>query len=166
MNLKCKNNCKIKGLEENVRQLYIDFSQKGYDMNKFIPLKDKNDICERAEMWGTGTDIELECSIFNNERPVEINISLLSDGPIEQFWRHISFMYKVEIEYAFYNSEIEFIGVHTYDKGILRTCEYEEDPKSSEYKQLVKKGGFFLPEKKRAVIISFEDLVKRGNNND
>lgn len=166
MKLNCKNNCKIKGLEENVRRLHLDLTEKGYDMNKHVPLKNPNDVFERSEMWGSGSKIDLEYSIATLEEPTEIHLSASTDAPIEQFWRHLSGKYKVDIDYCFYNEEVEFIGIHKYSRGILTECRYDEDPKSETYRELVLEAGFTLPETKKAVIISFEDLVKRGNKND
>lgn len=163
MNLNCRNNCRIKGCEDNVRKLYIEITKYGYDMNSHITLNNPEDIIEKGSMWGTGTKIELECSVFNNENPVEISASFLTDGPIEQFWRHMSAKYQVDIDYSFYNSDIEYVGDYEYSNGILNKCYYEENPKSDKYKELVLKNGFTLPEETKSVIISFEDLIKRGN---
>ena len=161
MTLNCKNNCKIKGNEDNVRRLHAEIEKKGYDMNSHITLNNPEDIYEKGVMWGTGTKIELEYSIFNKEVP-EITASFLTDGPIEQFWRHMSEKYQVEIDYAFYNSDIGYVGCHKYSNGILNECSYEENPNSNKYKELVLENGFSLLDEGKAVIISFEDLVKRG----
>lgn len=162
MILNCKNNCKIKGNEDNVRKLYTEITNKGYDMNKHITLNNPENIIEKGAMWGIGTKIVLECSMFSNENPVEFTASFLTDGPIEQFWRHMSAKFNVEIEYSFYNDNSEFIGIHNYKNGLLLKSRYDENPNSEYYKELVLQGGFELPEVKTAPIISFNELLERG----
>lgn len=163
MTLICNNNCKIKGPEEDIRKLYDDLVDSNFSMNAIIPLNDINDEFESAEKWGTGSIIELESSIFSLEDPTELIIAFKTNGPIEQFFRYVSSKYKVQIDYAFYSDILEYVGVHYFDKGILKNYKYEEDPKSINYKTLVLENNFTLPEGATATIISFEDLMKRGN---
>lgn len=163
MTLNCNNICKIKGKKTNIKKLYTDLLESNFSMDKIIPLDNKDDLFEKAEKWGTGSIIKLESSIFNAEQePSEIELAFSTNGPIEQFWRYVSRKYQVDILYSFYNEKVEFIGIHSYTKGILKECKYNEDPKSQQYKDLVLQGGFILPETNKATIISFEDLIKRG----
>lgn len=163
MTLNCNNTCKITGEKSNIERLHSDLLKSNYSMDKIIPLDNKDDLFEKAEKWGTGSIIELESSMLNVEQhPSEIELALLTNGPIEQFWRYVSRKYQVDILYSFYNESIEFIGIHKYTKGVLRECKYNENPKSEQYKDLILKGGFILPETNKATIISFEDLIKKG----
>jgi len=166
MTLGCNNNCKIKGHVDDLRKLNEAFMQNNFSLDGVIPLKDKNDVFEVAIFWGVGNKIELLYSVFNDEEPCEIEICCNTNGPIEQFWRNVSKRYNVTVEYAFYDSKIGFVGKNIYEKGKVKESKYEEDPNSVSYKTLALENNFVLPENAVSVIISFEDLVKRGNKND
>lgn len=163
MTLGCNNNCKIKGRVDDLKKLNKALIESNFSMDEIIPLKDKSDIFEVAIFWGVGTEIELQYSVFDDEEPCEIEICYDTNGPIEQFWRNVSRRYNVSVEYAFYNSDIGFVGNSKYEKGLVKESRYEEDPNSISYKTMVLENNFVLPEKAVAAIISFEDLVKRGN---
>lgn len=168
MTLVCSNNCKIKGNLEDLQKLNSDFLQSNYSMNEIIPVKDVNNEFETAEMWGTGSKMVLESAIFSQEDPSELIMCFKTNAPIEQFFRHVSAKYRVTIDYAYYNEKLEFVGIHHYERGMLKHYKYEENPKSVDYKTLILENNFSLPESKTATIISFEDLInmKRGNKND
>lgn len=159
--MKCKNTCIITG--ERTKELYDNFNKLGYDMNKHIPLKDELDLFEKSEKWGTGSYIKLEHAILEDNK---LSLFFYSDDPIEQFWRFISLNYSLNITYSFFNENIGFIGVHTYSNGMLKTCEYDENNKSLEFKQLLNKANLDLfnsYSNNNSLIISFNELVAKNN---
>lgn len=167
--MKCKNKCIITGSLEDLKRLDEDFSSN-FSMQDIIPVKNVEDDFERTFKWGVATKLKLQAYMFSDFAPEHIFFASDTDGPNEVFWKNVSGMYNLKIEYSFYNKQEGYIGLYRYENGMLHTYEYYEDEKSTEYIELLNrcKEGFvdIEPEEtiENRVVISINDLRRRKND--
>lgn len=167
----CINKCTIKGdvktLEYIKETLDADFS-----MHSILPInKNTSDIkLERIINWGTEEDMSLITSVYDNYTPQKIDLFYYSDMPNISFLRRIAEIYSLEINSAYYDSVIGYVGNIKLNNKLTVSDEYEENPLTEAYKQLVLKNNFegiHTSEEKeeKQVIISMKDLLNlKGEN--
>lgn len=136
--MKCKNNCIITGEIENLKKLDVKLNNR-FDMQDIVPVANPSDDVLTLMTWGAAKEMELQAYMFSDFAPEHIFYAYMTEGPNEMFWRHVSRIFGLEVNYSFYNKETGYIGLYKYKNGDLIDYEYEEDEESQEYIDLLNK---------------------------
>lgn len=171
MERNCINICSISGPQENIEKIDRILNDN-FSMNLLVPVSKYGTEMDRIIHWGCEEDIDLITYISCNFcKPQTIDMVYATDMPNLLFLRTIAKEYNLEIEHAFNNEAVGYIGYNKIIDGDLVEIEYEEDETSEKYYELQKKYNFInqedLEEKPKIEvqkIISMKDILEISKN--